>query len=167
MPRPITALGITVLKPRAKRYEKPLGGSLYVIVQPSGHKSYAVGGRSVQMPVRMSADRLARVRAARDRALEIARTSGRQNGDGEVWANAEDFLVVHRTPFSKPLPEPRASNYLEAQLLQRFVPALPYTMDVWYQHKKVMNVSWDSDDRIRLISFRPGAWEEKLATVAQ
>jgi integrase len=38
----MTALGIENLKPRAQRYERPIGGNLYVIVQPGGRKSYAV-----------------------------------------------------------------------------------------------------------------------------
>jgi integrase len=38
----MTALGIENLKPRPQRYERPIGGNLYVIVQPGGRKSYAV-----------------------------------------------------------------------------------------------------------------------------
>ena len=41
MARHITDLGIKALKPRAARYEKPIGNGLYVVVQPNGNRSYA------------------------------------------------------------------------------------------------------------------------------
>lgn len=40
--RNITDLGIKALRPKAERYEKPAGNNLYVVVQPSGRKSFAV-----------------------------------------------------------------------------------------------------------------------------
>jgi integrase len=42
MTRQITDLGVKNLKPRAQRYERPAGNGLFLVVQPSGHKSYAV-----------------------------------------------------------------------------------------------------------------------------
>jgi integrase len=42
MTRQITDLGIKNLKGRAQRYEQRAGDNLYVVVQPNGHRSYAV-----------------------------------------------------------------------------------------------------------------------------
>jgi hypothetical protein len=58
-------------------------------------------------------------------------------------------------------------TYLHALVKQRGAPDLPYTMEVWYLDKKIVNVQWDDDDKIQLISFHPGAWEEKLATISK
>jgi hypothetical protein len=60
----------------------------------------------------------------------------------------------------------QARTYIHALLKQRAAPDLPYTMEVWYLHKKILNVQWDDNDKIQLISFRPGEWEGKLATLA-
>ena len=115
------------------------------------------------MPIRMSPARLARVQAARRHCLEIVRAKGRPAVDGWVSATAGDFNIMHRTPFTKPMPEGRQTpTYLHALLKQRAAPDLPYSMEVWYLNTKIMNVQWDAEDKIQLISFHPGAWEEKL-----
>ena len=73
---------------------------------------------------------------------------------------------MHRTPFTKPMPEGRKPpTYLHSLLKQRAAPDLPYTMEVWYLHKKILNVQCDDDDEIQLISLHPGAWEEELAAI--
>lgn len=38
---------------------------------------------------------------------------------------------------------------------------LPYGLDVWSPHK-VLNVEWDDDGRVVVVSYKPGAWESKL-----
>ncbi|HEY2531125.1 MAG TPA: site-specific integrase [Xanthobacteraceae bacterium] len=40
--RRLTDIGMRTLKPRAARYEHADGGGLYIVVQPSGKKSYAI-----------------------------------------------------------------------------------------------------------------------------
>jgi hypothetical protein len=70
----------------------------------------------------------------------------------------------------KPCLEPAgrcAPTYPHALLKQRAAPDLPYTMEVWYLDKKIMNVQWDDDDKIQLISFHVGSWEEKLAIISK
>jgi integrase len=42
MAKQLTDVGVRSLRPRAHRYERPAGLGLYVIVQPSGRKSYAL-----------------------------------------------------------------------------------------------------------------------------
>jgi hypothetical protein len=120
------------------------------------------------MPVRISKERLARVRTARDHLLKIVREKGRQAGGGWVSAGTEGFDIMHRTPFTKPMPKARQpATYASAFVRQHFATDLPYTMEVWYQRKKIMNVQWDDKDKIQLISFHPGVWEEKLATISE
>jgi integrase len=50
----LTDIAIRKLKPAAARYEKPAGHGLYVIVQPSGAKSYAVRYRFAGTPRKMT-----------------------------------------------------------------------------------------------------------------
>jgi integrase len=42
MARHISDLGVKALRPKAQRYEKPAGHGLYVVVQPSGARSFAL-----------------------------------------------------------------------------------------------------------------------------
>jgi hypothetical protein len=39
MAKKFTDVGMRALRPRAKRYEKPAGNGLYVIVQPTGRRA--------------------------------------------------------------------------------------------------------------------------------
>ena len=77
--------------------------------------------------------------------------------------------MLHRTPFTKPMPGSRQPlTYSHALLKQQAAPDLPYTLEVWYADShKVMNVQWDAEDKIQLISFRPGAWEADLTDQAE
>src|SRR5690242_7069085 len=119
------------------------------------------------MPVKVSKERLARVRAARDRLLKIVRKVGGQAGGGWVSASAGSLDIMAPDPFTKPMPKGRQpATYASALVRQRFVPDLPYTMEIWPFRKKIMNVQWDDDDEIQLISFHPGAWENELARLA-
>jgi integrase len=49
-----TDLGVRALRPKAKRYEEPLGHGLYVEVQPSGHRSYTVRYRFAGKPRKLT-----------------------------------------------------------------------------------------------------------------
>jgi integrase len=77
-----TDLGIRALRPQAKRYEEPLGHGLYIAVQPSGHRSYAVRYRFAGKPRKLTLPgglTLAAARkAAADALYEI--TQGRDPG---------------------------------------------------------------------------------------
>jgi integrase len=50
----LTQIGIKNLKPRSERYEEPAGANLYIIVQPSGKKSYAVRYRFAGKPRKLT-----------------------------------------------------------------------------------------------------------------
>jgi hypothetical protein len=49
---------------------------------------------------------------------------------------------------------------------QRVDVPLPYGLDVWVPSKKVMNIGWDAQGNIDLVSLRPGAWEAELIALA-
>jgi hypothetical protein len=57
MAKQITDIGVRALRPRARRYERPAGHGLYVVVQPTGRKSYALRYRFAGAPARRLADR--------------------------------------------------------------------------------------------------------------
>jgi integrase len=99
----MTALGIENLKPRPQRYERPIGGNLYVIVQPSGARSYAVryryagktrkltlpGGISLAAARREAADAIYQVERGSDPA--VARVQQRQ---AQRLADADVFSAI-------------------------------------------------------------------------
>jgi integrase len=69
----LTEIAIRNLKPKADRYEKPDGNGLYVVVQPTGAKSFAVRFRGVDgKPKKLTLDKgltLAEARAAAATAI--------------------------------------------------------------------------------------------------
>src|SRR5262249_61190311 len=68
----LTKFAIDNLKPRPTRYEVPDGKGLYVVVQPSGRKSFAVRFRIEGRPRKLTLERgltLAEARAAAAKAL--------------------------------------------------------------------------------------------------
>ena len=103
MARHITELGLRALKPRDRRYEKPIGRGLSVIVQPSGVKSFAVryrfggrtrkltlsGGLSLAAAHRATADALYKVEQGIDPAAARAQQKQKQR-----LADADTFAAV-------------------------------------------------------------------------
>jgi hypothetical protein len=43
---------------------------------------------------------------------------------------------------------------------------LDFGLDVWTPSQKVLNINWDNDGGIVLISFRRGDWEDRLLSAA-
>jgi integrase len=68
----LTKFAIDNLKPRSKRYEVPDGNGLYIVVQPSGRKSFVVRFRIEGRPRKLTLEKgltLAEARAAAAKAL--------------------------------------------------------------------------------------------------
>jgi hypothetical protein len=120
----------------------------------------------------ISAERLARVRTARNHALKIIRecggqwekNTGRGRSKRHLSAKIGDLIFLHTTPFSGSDPTPNAPTYLHALAMQSARPDLPYQIDVWFCGKKVLSLQWDDKDELQVISFRPGEWEIQLAS---
>jgi integrase len=104
----LTDIAVRNLKPAAARYEKPAGHGLYVIVQPSGAKSYAVryrfagtprkmtlpGGITLAAARRTAADALYEVQQGRDPgAAKLQRQEAqRLTAQDTFQAIAEEYL---------------------------------------------------------------------------
>jgi integrase len=107
----LTKLAIDNLKPRPTRYEVPDGNGLYVVVQPTGRKTFAVRFRINGRPRKLTLDRgltLAEARAAAAKAMvEVEKkhdpTVDKRNAKDKQRAAAENnFRAV-------------AESYLERQ----------------------------------------------------
>jgi integrase len=100
MPRRLTDLAIKNLKPESERYEKPDPGcaGLYVIVQPSGYKSFAVRFRVQGKPKKLSlgAITLAKARKAATAALDEVK-EGRDPTAAKQQAKQERRAVAANT----------------------------------------------------------------------
>lgn len=70
MSKRLTDISIRNLKPRATRREVPDGSGLYVIVQPSGKKSYAVRYRYAGKPRKVTFPGTLTLKAARKAAAD-------------------------------------------------------------------------------------------------
>jgi Arm DNA-binding domain len=74
-PKALTDVGVRALKPKAARYEIPDGHGLYIVVQPSGRKSFAVryryGGVSKKLTLKAGVSLRAARKLTADALLEI------------------------------------------------------------------------------------------------
>jgi integrase len=103
MARHISDLGVKALRPKAQRYEKPIGNGLYVVVQPNGRRSFAVryrfagktrkltlpGGLSLAAARKATATAFYEIEQGRDPAL--ARQQQKQK---QRLADADTFGAV-------------------------------------------------------------------------
>jgi integrase len=103
MARGITSIGVDALRGRAKRYEQPAGNGLYVVVQPSGAKSFALryrfGGKTRKLTLSGGLTLAAARKAAADALFEVeqGRDPGiapQQQKQQKCLADAETFAAV-------------------------------------------------------------------------
>jgi len=113
------------------------------------------------------ADKLARIRVIRARALLAVN----ERGKWEVASPTRpcsvvigDVKIVYRTPVEMAPTETESTRYLRALLggEQNF----PFGLDIWAAQKKVLNVEWNDEDAIQIITYRPGCWERALESVS-
>jgi hypothetical protein len=122
------------------------------------------------MTKRVSSSRMLRVLTLRDEALEIIHREGRWQQHGfmkALCAEIGGIHMIHRTPFQK-MPKLRITDaqkhYLAANDI-RLQRQLPYGLDV-LATRKVMNVEWDTEGNVDVVSFKPGQWEADLLAAA-
>jgi len=113
------------------------------------------------------ATKLARIKSIRAAALRVVEEIGswhpvRTGSRDRAFRGAEigDVAISYRTPF-QPLP-PR-SQFTRYQIALLGKENLPYGLDIWFAHKKVLNVEWNDEGLIKIISYRPGEWEDRLS----
>jgi hypothetical protein len=117
--------------------------------------------------------KLAHALLLRDAALTAIRKMGvwetTRVGRREIKclsAHGSNLHILYRTPFQQ-LPQVGDALKYRAALLGLTAPKnLPYGLDIWAP-KKVLNIEWDDQGNVVLISFSPGAWELELITLAE
>lgn len=110
----------------------------------------------------------------RDAALALMRRHGRwrqhayKTGNEFVPsfdAKLEGMTISLRTPFSAPTPGPSHEIRYVAALLGKELIEHGYGLDIWAP-RKVMNLEWSQPNDILIVSFRRGAWEQKIIDAA-
>lgn len=113
-----------------------------------------------------------RVRAAieiRDAMLSLLATYGRMERISGLQGAAQtaavrDLHVIHRTPFQRLPPLAGPTKHALAVLEQqtgRELRNLPYGLDIAEPCGKVLNIEWtEDDDRVELVRFDRGLWED-------
>jgi hypothetical protein len=78
-----------------------------------------------------------------------------------VWRGGE-LEISHHTPFLN-FPDP------DEEFFRQYYAAgvgpksnLPYGIDIWDTKGKVLNIEWDHDNNVKLVSFKRGNWEQKV-----
>jgi hypothetical protein len=71
----------------------------------------------------------------------------------------EQYHLALRTPFNCPLPPPTEFRRYLMALTGTAALNLPYGLDIW-EGKKVLNLEWDIDNNLEIVSFKRGIWEQ-------
>ena len=107
--------------------------------------------------------RLERVIAIRDRALILLKEHGEwhemQGAGKSLEASVGNVKFSHRTPFSGIREVSPRMKYNEALFGKTM---LPYGLDIW-AGKKVLNVEWDNEGNVEIVSFTRGEWENEFS----
>jgi integrase len=133
MARHITDLGLKALRPRAQRYEKPIGRGLSVIVQPSGAKSFAVryrfGGRTRKLTFSAGLSLAAAHRATADALYKVEQgidpaIARRQQKQQQRLADADSFAAVADNYFRRDGRTLRSAERRRRTLDRHVIPVL-------------------------------------------
>jgi hypothetical protein len=124
-----------------------------------------------------SEERIACVKSIRDAAVPMIQNKGawepvRVNGEQKrvLGYRVGSLSMLLTTPFQKFHMEPPSiparierdlSRYGAAVLLQWKRP-LGYELDIWDNGKKVLNLHFDGDGNVEIVSFKPGNWVEEI-----
>jgi hypothetical protein len=118
--------------------------------------------------------KLAHALLLRDAALTVIRNTGvwktlavRGAGDMKfLSARVGSLDILYRTPFQR-MPQPDdVLKYRAAQFGLTVPKNLSYGLDVWAP-KKVLNVEWDDNGNVALVSLRRGTWELEVIKLAK
>jgi hypothetical protein len=126
-------------------------------------------------------DRLAQAVAIRDLALRLLRDAGLREGRLTVWRQNDDLkrglaLSLH-TPFGGivfPKLEPDVQRVevdglklLTVKTVDDARANQPWGLSIWSEGRKVFNIDWNErPQRINVITFRRGPWEQALLELA-
>jgi hypothetical protein len=109
------------------------------------------------------APKLKRIQRIRNSAVRLIRDRGQWH-----WLGTERLIgldigaisLLYRTPFQTLPTQTDRLRYARAPFGKK--PNLPYGLDIWLDHNKVLDLEWDAGDWIVLIVYQPGAWEDEL-----
>ena len=108
---------------------------------------------------------VARALAIRDHLMPLIRVRGAMQevsgaaGHMAVW-KVGNLTCTVRSPFTAwPAEAPPNAAYDQAISRQRAKPALPWCLEVWHVHT-VLNLQWDDDGAVEVVSFTRGPWED-------
>jgi hypothetical protein len=99
----------------------------------------------------------------RDGALELLRFDGDFVTRGRIrtFEATKGFLTIrYFTPFQRHFSERSNARYLRPNLGDGA--NLPYALIIWDRGIKVLHVEWAERDDVRVISYKPGRWEDLL-----
>ena len=111
-------------------------------------------------------DRIEDALMIRDLAHRVLGAKGQWRPVGKSnWLTLQEsgLTIALRTPFQK-LPQPYENTKFRVAALG-YKLNLPYGLDIWAP-QKVMNLEWDDDGSVEVITFKRGEWEAQLATLA-
>ena len=101
----------------------------------------------------------------RDAALKKLKNDGQFEDYGFgpllVW-RGDEVEMSHHTPYwnlSTPSDDASRKCYVAGMDLRLY---LFYGLDIWGTQGKVLNIEWDHKDRVDLVSFRRGEWEQQV-----
>jgi hypothetical protein len=93
---------------------------------------------------------------------------GKNKGSGSFLSWEKDGLrMLYRTPFQKLPPVSDETKY-KATVLGSNAGNLRYGLDIWDQEHggKVLNIEWNGEGDVQLVSFRRGPWEARVLAFA-
>jgi hypothetical protein len=125
-----------------------------------------------------SSERIARVTSIRVAAVNLIQAKGswepvRVRGEQRkvMGLRLGSLSMSLTTPFQKFHMEPPKipdrikgdyARYGAAALMSRLKPHLGFGLDVWGTDGKVLNVLWNNEGEIEIVSFKRGDWEEEI-----
>ena len=75
------------------------------------------------------------------------------------------FEILLTTPFQQfAEPSLEVKQWMNQQGQSHKLKA-DYGIDVWVQHKKVLNIHWQEGEPVEIVSFRRGNWESELLSL--
>ncbi len=96
----------------------------------------------------------------RAKALQLVKQRGAwvQVGSTNLLiAKPGQLTVAYRTPFQR-LPAEDETTWYECAFISGKA-NLPYGLEAWHSDKKVLNIEWDDEGGVEVLSYRPGEWE--------
>ena len=99
--------------------------------------------------------------AARNKVMNEGQLVDTEFGPLLEWTG-DELSIAYSTPFLK-LPPPDEDVLQECNAAGIAPPFnLPFCLDIWGTKGKVLNIEWDHENHVELVSFKRGKWEERV-----